>query len=138
MSEDIGTLTNPQRRYNRIDGWRGYWIPALAVAGVSDTGAYSDSPCPSEKVAKEFNRLRKEVLRPAGINSRTLWGNTSNLFCAKRWLVVSREDFPRAAALVAEWLEENRHITSYVHDANLDAYFAQGGIMNRLQTPLCF
>lgn len=123
MSENIGTLTNPKRRYNKIDGWRAYWIPALAVAGASDTGTYSDSPCPSYEVAKELNRLRKEVLRPAGIKSRTRWGSTSNLFCAKRWLVVSREDFPRAAAHVAEWLEENRHTTSYVHDANLDAYF---------------
>jgi hypothetical protein len=123
MSENIGTLTNPKRRYNKIDGWRGYWTPALAVAGASDTGTYSDSPCPSYEVAKELNRLRKEVLRPAGIKSRTRWGNTSNLFCAKRWLVVNRADFAKAAALVSEWLVHNRYTTSYIHDANLDAYF---------------
>jgi hypothetical protein len=124
MSENIGTRTNPKRRYYKIHGWRGYWSPALAVAGASDTGTYSDSPCPSYEVAKELNRLRKEVLRPAGIKSRTRWGNTSNLFCAKRWLVVNRGDFARAAALVEAWLEENRCNTSYIHDANLDAYFA--------------
>lgn len=123
MSENIGTLTNPKRRYNKIDGWRGYWTPALAVAGASDTGTYSDSPCPSYEVVRELNRLRKELLRPAGIKSRIRWGNTSNLFCAKRWLVVSRTDFAKAAALVAEWLEENRHTTSYIHDASLDSYF---------------
>jgi hypothetical protein len=123
MSFNIGTLTNPKRRYHKIDGWRGYWVPALAIAGASDTGTYSDSPCPSNEVTKELNRLRKEVLRPAGIASRTRWGNSSNLFCAKKWLAVSQADFARAAILVKEWLDENRRNTSYIHDANLEAYF---------------
>jgi len=123
MSFNIGTLTNPKRRYHKIDGWRGYWVPALAIAGASDTGTYGDSPCPSNEVTKELNRLRKEVLRPAGIASRTRWGNSSNLFCAKKWLAVSQADFARAALLAKEWLDENRRTTSYIHDANLEAYF---------------
>ncbi len=122
MSDNIGTLANPKRRYNRIDAWRGYWIPALAVAGVSDTGNYDDSPCPSTKVNKELIRIRKEVLQPAGIKSRTRWGNTSNLFCVKSWLVVNRADFARAALLVSAWIKQNRYATSYVHDAKLDVY----------------
>ena len=124
MSQNIGTLTNPKRRYNKIDGWRGYWVPALAVAGSSDTGTYADSPCPSNEVNLELSRLRKEVLRPAGITSRTRWGNSSNLFCSKRWLVVSQLDFAKAATLVTVWLEDNRRSTSYIHDANLNDYFA--------------
>ena len=124
MSQNIGTLIHPKRRYNKIDGWRGYWVPALAVAGSSDTGIYLDSPCPSPEVLKEISRLRKEVLRPAGIKSRTMWGNSSNLFCSKRWLVVSQADFAKAASLVAAWLEGNRRTTSYIHDANLADYFA--------------
>ena len=123
MSDNIGTLTNPKRRYNKIDGWRGYWVPALAIVGASDTGTYADSPCPSNEVNLELRRLRKEVLRPAGITSRTRWGNSSNLFCSKRWLVVSQADFAKAAALVTAWLEDNRRTTSYIHDANLEAYF---------------
>ncbi len=123
MSFNIGSLTNPKRRYHKIDGWRGYWVPALAIAGASDTGTYGDSPCPSNEVTKELNRLRKEVLRPAGIASRTRWGNSSNLFCAKKWLAVSQADFARAALLAKEWLDENRRTTSYIHDANLEAYF---------------
>ena len=123
MTFKIGTLTNPKRRYHKIDGWRGYWVPALAIAGASDTGTYGDSPCPSYEVTKELNRLRKEVLRPAGIASRTRWGNSSNLFCAKKWLAVSQADFARAALLAKEWLDENRRTTSYIHDANLEAYF---------------
>ena len=124
MSDNIGTLTNPKRRYNKIDGWRGYYVPALAIAGSSDTGTCSDSPCPSNEVNLELRRLRKEVLRPAGITSRIRWGNSSNLFCSKRWLVVSQADFAKAAALVTAWLEDNRRTTSYIHDANLEAYFA--------------
>ena len=125
MSENsnVGTLTNPKRRYNKIDGWRGYWVPALAVAGSSDTGTYSDSPCPSPVVLKEIKRIRKEVLLPAGIKSRSRFGNSSNLFCAKRWLVVAREDFDRAARLVDNWLEDNKSSTSYVHNANQEVYF---------------
>ncbi len=123
MSFNIGSLTNPKRRYHKIDGWRGYWVPALAIAGASDTGTYGDSPSPSNEVTKELNRLRKEVLRPAGIASRTRWGNSSNLFCAKKWLAVSQADFARAALLAKEWLDENRRTTSYIHDANLEAYF---------------
>lgn len=124
MPQNIGTLTNPKRRYNKIDGWRGYWVPALAVAGVSDTGTYADSPCPSNEVNLELCRLRQEVLRPAGIKSRTRWGNSSNLFCSKRWLVVSQVDFAKAATLVSAWLEDNRRTTFYIHDANLADYFA--------------
>ena len=123
MSQNIGTLQNPKRRYNKIDGWRGYWVPALAVAGSSDTGTYSDSPCPSPEVLKEINRIRKEVLLPAGIKSRSRFGNSSNLFCAKRWLVVARQDFYKAAQLVDAWLKDNRYSTSYVHNANQELYF---------------
>ena len=122
MSHNIGTLTHPKRRYNKIDGWRGFWVPALAVAGSSDTGTYSDSPCPTPEVKAEINRIRKEVLLPAGIKSRSRFGNSSNLFCAKRWLVVAREDFEKAAILVNNWLYENRLTTSYVHNANQDLY----------------
>jgi hypothetical protein len=124
MSQNIGTLTHPKRRYNKIDGWRGYWVPALAIAGASDTGTYSDSPCQSHEVKQELSRLRKEVLRPAGIKSRTRYGSSSNLFCSKRWLVVSQADFAEAATLVTSWLEDHRRTTSYIHDANLSDYFA--------------
>jgi len=124
MPQNMGTLTNPKRRYNKIDGWRCYWVPALAVAGASDTGTYSDSPCPSHEVNQELSRLRKEVFRPAGIASRTKWGCSSNLFCSKRWLVVRQADFAKAATLVTAWLEENRRTTFYIHDANLADYFA--------------
>jgi hypothetical protein len=105
------------RRYHRIDGWRGFWIPGTAVAGASDTGTWDDSPCPSPKVKAEIRRLQREVLRPAGIASRQCFGASSNVFCAKRWLCVSPLDFAKAQTLVNEWLKQNESTLQYVHDA---------------------
>jgi hypothetical protein len=105
-------------RYHRIDGWRGYRIPGPAVAGSSDTGTWSDSPAPSDKVKAEIRRLQREVLRPAGIKSRQRFGTSSNVFCGKRWVCVAPEDFARAKPLVDAWLEEHRYDTRYVHGAD--------------------
>jgi len=107
-------------RYHKIDGWRGYWIPAGAIAGASDTGTWEDSPAPSDKVAAEVERFRREVLRPLGIRSRVRFGLTSNVFAGKRWITVSAEDFPRAAQAAVDWLEAHRLNTQYIHDADLD------------------
>lgn len=107
-------------RYHRIDGWRGYRIPKLAIVGASDTGEFSDSPCPSSLVKSEIRRIQREVLRPLGITSRTVYGGSSNVFCMKRWLVVPSHSFSTAAAAVAVWLEEHKFDTDFVHDADLN------------------
>ena len=116
----MSTYQSPRRRYHRIDGWRGYYIPALAIAGSSDTGNWNDSPCPSGLVKQEIRRLQSEVLIPNGIKSRTRFGGSSNVFCGKRWLTVSKQDFHQAALLVSEWLEQHKFDTAFVHDADLD------------------
>lgn len=108
-------------RYHRIDGWRGYRIPTLAVAGSSDCGSWEDSPAPTDSVGDELERFRKEALRPAGIRSRIRYGTTSNVFCGKRWLTVAREDFERAAQITVDWLESQGNRLNYLHDADLDA-----------------
>lgn len=108
-----------KRRYHKIDGWRGYWIPANAIVGVSDTGGWDDSPCPTTNVKAEIARFQREVLRPAGIKSRTKTGYSTNVFCMKRWLTVSADDFSRAAELATRWLEDHRDDTDYIHDADL-------------------
>ena len=112
-------ITAPVRRYNRIDGWRGYFIPACAIVGASDTGTWPDSPCPSGDVAKEIARFGREVLRPLGIKYRTRYGTSSNVFCAKKWVVVKKEDFEKAAVAALAWLKEHNFDTHYLHDANL-------------------
>lgn len=113
-------MFRPVRRYHRIDGWRGYPIPALAVAGCSDTGLWSDSPCPTTVAVAEIRRLQGECLRPAGIKSRSGFGRSSNVFCAKRWVRVSAGDFSRAAELVSAWLVANDRGLRLLHDADLD------------------
>lgn len=106
-------------RYHRIDGWRGYRMPRLAIVGASDTGMFSDSPCPSDKVRAELRRFVREVLKPAGIKPRRSCGSSSNVFCGKRWISVSIEDFPRAAQLAIDWTTAHRYDTRFIHDADL-------------------
>jgi hypothetical protein len=105
-------------RYHKLDNWRGYRIPGLAVAGASDTGTWSDSPCPSDKVAKEIRRLQRECLRPAGIKSRQRAGGSSNCFCGKRWVCVSQSDWPQAAPLAQKWLDDNDQSLQFLHSAD--------------------
>ena len=104
-------------RYHRIDGWRGYRIPGAAVAGASDTGSWSDSPCPTELVKAEIRRFQRECLKPAGIASRTRMGSSSNVFCGKRWVVVDPEHWQRAFELANEWLAANKYTTRFIHEA---------------------
>ena len=108
------------KRYHKIDGWRGYPVPALAIVGASDTGGWDDSPCPSSEVKAELRRFQREVLKPAGIASRTRIGHSSNVFCVKRWLVVNKEDFDKSARLAVQWLGEHRYDTHYLHNADLE------------------
>lgn len=113
--------SNPYRqRYHQTDGWRGFTIPARAVAGVSDTGMWDDSPCPSDKVRAELRMLRRELTQ-AGIHTRVRITQSSNVFMVKRWLVVTNhDDFPKAARLTLDWLARNDEHTDYVHSAYLD------------------
>lgn len=117
----MSTTTRRKPRFHRIDGWRGYWMPASAVAGASDTGTWDDSPAPTPLVKSEIERFRKEVLRANGIRSRVQFGTTSNVFAGKRWVVVSPADFDRAAQLAVDWFEIHDRDTDYIHSADLEA-----------------
>lgn len=113
--------TNPMRqRYHSIDGWRGYWMPARAIAGVSDTGEWSDSPCPSSQAMHEFKLLQSHM-RQHGIRTITRHGRTSNVFCVKHWLtVVDPDDFAHAAQLTVDWLAAHNCDTAFIHSADLE------------------
>lgn len=118
-----------KRRYHRIDGWRGYFIPATAICGASDTGTWEDSPCPTPAVLAEIRDFRRKVLRPHGIKSRTRIGQSSNVFCAKRWVCVSPKDWPRAFELANAYLDKHDkelHDLRFLHDAKGDAHAATG------------
>lgn len=125
MTQTIRTLTYPRKRYQALSAHRGYFAPALAVAGSSDTGTWEDSPCPTPLVKAELKRIRNECLAPAGIRSILRSGNTSNLFCGKLWLTVAREDYAKAAKLALDWLDRNKSSTRFIHDAGQGVYFPE-------------
>lgn len=97
--------------YHKIDGWRGYSIPFGAVCGSSDTGTWSDSPCPSPKVEAEIKAVQSE-LRKHGIRSRQKTGETSNVFCAKRWLCVSPAQWEKAVEIAESLIPQYQYIHS--------------------------
>lgn len=111
--------TSIPNRFHRY-GYGGWSIPGTALVGGSYTGEWEDSPAKYNDLDAEIKRFRKEVLRPLGIKSRTRWGKTCNIFCAKRWVCVSPEDFYRARAATLGWLSENDAKLRILHDANLN------------------
>jgi len=102
-------------KYVATDGWRGYYQSANAVAGSSDTGTWSDSPCPSGEVTKELQDFR-DFLKSKNIKSKIVSGTSSNAFMGKRWVTVPEGDVPKAKKLFAEYIKTKR--TSYIHDAD--------------------
>ena len=96
-----------------IDGWRGYFSLANAVCGASDTGSWDDSPCPSNSVTAELNAVKK-ALKKAGINYRTTWASSSNIFCIHRYIVVAEENVERGKEVVEEWMANNENTFVYV------------------------
>lgn len=88
------------------DGWRGYERPEYAIAGSSDTGMWSDSPAPSDKVTGELEGI-KEYLSKNGIRTKEIATKSSNVFMVKRWLIPMVKDVERARELVAKYEEEN-------------------------------
>jgi hypothetical protein len=115
--QEMSMKMSQPKRFHRIDAWRGFRIPGNAIAGASDTGMFSDSPCPSDRVKAEIKRFQEECLKPAGIKSSSRSGGSSNAFCGKRWVLVDDADYPRAAQLAAAWLAEHKYDTHYIHDA---------------------
>lgn len=108
-------------RYHKIDGWRGYWMPGNAIVGCSDTGNWADSPCRTADGKVEMALFRKRVLRPAGIKSHCRYGTSSNVFCAKRWLLVDPKDFAEAVRLTRIHMEsQDWREYRLLHDANLE------------------
>lgn len=100
-NEDLGLSINT---YHKIDGWRGYSSPIFAVAGASNTGGWSDSPCRPETVEEEMAFLSTE-LKKTKIKTYQAWTETSNVFCVKIWLCVPGNRFEEARAIINPILE---------------------------------
>lgn len=117
------TTTKPTRRFHRgSDGWgRGsYAIPATAIVGSSYCGEWSGSPARSGDIQPEFQRFRREVLRPLGIRSRRRYTRSGNLFMVKVWLCVPSERWAEAAQAATNWLANHDRELRYLHDADLN------------------
>jgi len=97
------------------DGWRGHERPAYAVAGASDTGTWNDSPCPTHLVTSELNDLKKH-LKEKGIHFREMVTKSSNVFCVKRWIISSIEEFDKACKIADKWLQKYYKDTNYIHE----------------------
>lgn len=102
------------------DGWGrdSYGIRANAVVGVSDCGMSSDSPARSDVVKAELDDFR-QVLRQAGIKSRLKYNPQphGNGFVIKRWVIVRRADFAKAAAIALDYCAAGNG--RLIHDADL-------------------
>lgn len=116
---DLKPATVLLDRYHKTDGWRGYAVPGCAIAGSSDTGMWSDSPCPSDRVEAEINRFREAALE-AGFPTALRAGETSNVFCAKVWVTVNARRWHAAARWAAEWIKDNDASLNYLHAAEQD------------------
>lgn len=77
------------------DGWRGYEQPINAVAGANDTGTWENSPCPSGVCEKELKEFCAK-LKKAGIGYGRMTCESSNVFCAHKYVIVAPEDHVKA------------------------------------------
>lgn len=99
------------------DAWRGYQQPAGAIAGASDTGSWSDNPCPSIEVKKEIDMLKKE-LEESGIRTTEKLTRSSNVFMAKRWLIALPEKEVFGKQLAKKLIKKHEAETHYIHGAD--------------------
>lgn len=101
-------------KWIKTDAWRGYYQAPYAVLGASDTGLWSDSPCPSDKVVAELTEFQK-VLRDKGIQSEIKTTSSSNAFMGKRWVVVPSWEHKKALKIAKDYMKKNDDSTQYVH-----------------------
>jgi hypothetical protein len=99
------------------DAWRGYLIPPYAVAGVSYTGEYPDSPCPYSEVRPELDKLRAYLQENGITSTKIVRTPSSNVFMVKLW-VTAPDEYEKALELTNEWLAKNDDDTQYIHSAS--------------------
>lgn len=117
-SSDPRPKYNPKKRWVSTGGWRGYNQSAYAVAGSSDTGMWSDSPCPSNEVNTELKDFQK-YLGNKGIKTNIRNTESSNAFMIKRWVVVDNpDDFVKAKELTKKYLKKKELELQYIHESD--------------------
>ena len=110
-------MVHKKGKWVSTDPWRGYYQPANAVIGASDTGMWSDSPCPEDEVIAELDKFR-DHLKSKGISSVIKAGRSSNVFMVKQWVVVSPWDYSKAKKIAKDYLKEKESETRFIHGAD--------------------
>ena len=113
--EQVGKVFSMEKKYVRSDGWRGYEEPVYAVAGANDTGGWSDSPCPSDVADAELKAIA-DALKKEGIKVKQTVCETSNVFCAHRYLIPMIKDVAKARQVVSDFLSNNDTRLAYLVD----------------------
>lgn len=103
-TDKVGKIFVKQTQWVSSDGWRGYNQPIYAIAGANDTGMWDDSPCPTIIASKELNGV-KEAL--SDIPTQEMVCESSNVFCAHRYLIVPPSYVERAKEIVSRYIETN-------------------------------
>lgn len=88
-------------------------VNSEAVAGCNDTGEGIDSPCPSFLATKELAIVKRE-LRKSKIPTKHMVCQTSNVFCAHRYIVVPKEFVEVGKKIVRNILESDETYLLYV------------------------
>ena len=101
------TKISTKKQWIKTGGWYGYMEPIDSVCGANNTGNFSDSPCPEDICLNELKQA-KQVLRKNRIPFKTVWCQTSNVFCMHGYLVVSKELKSKARDLIQPLIENTR------------------------------
>lgn len=99
-----GESWNYSKGWKSTDGWRGYEQPTYAVCGANDTGMWSDSPCRSDVAEREL-KAAKAALSKAGIPTKLMTCESSNVFCVHHYLIVRPKDKQKADETIEAHLE---------------------------------
>lgn len=100
----VGSLFDLTTKWVSSDGYRGKSQPVYAVCGASDTGMWSDSPCPSDVSAAEI-KAAINAIKAVGIPTKMRTHETSNVFCVAHYVVVPPKYVDKAREVVDKHLE---------------------------------
>jgi len=104
LSFEKPNVWSRKKKYVRFNAWRGQEEPVYAVAGANDTGMSSDSPCPSDVCKAELGMV-KQVLKENNIPARMATGQSSNVFCLCRYLIVPVNLVEAARGILSFWYQ---------------------------------
>jgi hypothetical protein len=104
-TEKQGNMFVTELKYVETSSWRGYEEPIYAIAGVNDTGSWSDSPCPSNIADKELSDIIN-VLKKHKISVKKITTSTSNVFCVHHYLIPKLKYVDKAREIVKEHLSK--------------------------------